>query len=290
MREVGYYPGCSLEASARDYAESIQGVAELLGIRLVEVEDWNCCGATAGHSLDHRATLNLGGRNLALAAAGPQPLLVPCALCFNRLKTAQAELARDASGLIPEVAGLGGDLQSVQVRELNSFLAAPEMAEAIEAGMKRSLSGLKLVCYYGCQGQRPPAVTGHPQHENPMGMDRLLSRLGAEVLDWPCKTDCCGASHAVPRPDLVFTLVGRLYQEALRRGAQAIVTGCQMCQANLDLYQSGIAAGLGREVDLPVFYFSEVVGLALGHAQAERWLARHMVDPRPLARRRGLLG
>jgi heterodisulfide reductase subunit B len=300
MREVGYYPGCSLEASARDYAESIQGVAELLGIKLVEVADWNCCGATAGHSLDHRATLNLGARNLALAAAGPQPLLVPCALCFNRLKAAQAELAQidlanvdmvhAASDLVEEVAGLTGDAQAVQVQELNSFLAEPEMAEAIAAGRKRSLEGLRLVCYYGCQGQRPPAVTGHPHPENPMGMDRLLARLGAEVLDWPLKTDCCGASHAVPRPDLVYTLVGRLYQEALRRGAQAIVTGCQMCQANLDLYQAEIAAHLGREVNLPVFYFSELVGLALGHAQAERWLARHMVDPRPLARQQGLLG
>lgn len=290
MREVGYYPGCSLEASARDYAESIAGVAELLGLKLVEVEDWNCCGATAGHSLDHRATLNLGGRNLALAAAGPQPLLVPCALCFNRLKAAQAELAHDASALVGEVAALAGDPQAVEVRELNGFLAEPEMAAAIEAAMKRSLGGLKVVCYYGCQGQRPPAVTGHTQYENPMGMDRLLKRLGAEVLDWPFKTDCCGASHSVPRQDLVFTLVARLYDEASRRGAQAIVTGCQMCQANLDLYQAEIAANLGRTVDLPVFYLSELVGLALGHAQAERWLARHMVDPRPLARRRGLLG
>jgi heterodisulfide reductase subunit B len=289
MREVGYYPGCSLEASARDYAESIRGVADLLEIRLVEVEDWNCCGATAGHSLDHRASLNLGGRNLAMAASGPQPLLVPCALCFNRLKTAQAELARDLSGLVAEVAGLGGDLQAVEVRELNSFLAAPEMAQAIADKMKRSLGGLKLVCYYGCQGQRPPAVTGHPQPENPTSMDCLLASLGAEVLDWPYKTDCCGASHAVPRPDLVFALVGRLYEEALRRGAQAIVTGCQMCQANLDLYQAEIAAGLGLAVDLPIFYLSELVGLALGHAKAGRWLARHMVDPRPLARRRGLL-
>ncbi len=288
MTEVGYYPGCSLEASARDYAESIEGVAGLLGLKLVEVEDWNCCGASAGHSLDHAKSVNLAGRNLALAARGPQPLVVPCALCFNRLKTAQAELAQDRSELVAEVAGLAGDPQQVQVRELNGFLTSAEMIEAMESRRKRSLTGLKLVCYYGCQGQRPPKITGHPQYENPTGMDRLLDRLGATVIDWPAKTDCCGASHSVPRPDLVFTLVGRLYDEASRRGAEAIVTGCQMCQANLDLYQVEIAAAQGRPVDLPVFYLTELAGLALGHPQAGRWLGRHMVDPRPLLARLGL--
>jgi heterodisulfide reductase subunit B len=288
MREVGFYPGCSLEASAKDYAASVAGLAALLDIRLVEVPDWNCCGATAGHSLHHKASLNLAARNLALAGRGPQPLVVPCALCFNRLKSAQAELALDQSALIPEVAGLGGDYQAVRVRELNGFLCEPEVLGAIEARKVRDLAGLKVVCYYGCQGQRPPKVTGHPQHENPTAMDRLLQTLGAQVLDWPGKTDCCGASHAVPRPDIVHTLTGRLFNQALERGAQAIVTGCQMCQANLDLYQPQIAAQLGRPLGLPIFYFTELIALALGHPQAPGWLKRHMVDPRPLLRQAGM--
>jgi heterodisulfide reductase subunit B2 len=146
-----------------------------------------------------------------------------------------------------------------------------------------------VVCYYGCQGQRPPRVTGHPCHENPSGMDRLLTSLGAEVADWPGKTDCCGASHSVPRPDIVATLTARLFNWALERGAQAIVTGCQMCQANLDLYQDGAAALLGRSLNMPIFYFTELVGLALGHPQVPGWLSRHMVDARPLLKERGLL-
>lgn len=284
MRQVGYYPGCSLTSTAIDYHESIMGVAELLDIELAEVDDWNCCGATAAHSLDHAAALNLGARNLALAARGPQPVVVPCALCFNRLKTTQHELASDTSGVVAEIAALGGDYAGAHVVELNSFLTSEGIIAEARSKAVASLAGLKPVCYYGCQGQRPPKITGHPAPENPTGIDRLLSALGAEVIDWPYKTDCCGASHSLARADIVHHLVARLYQEALDRGANCIVTGCQMCQANLDLYQQEIAGQMGRAVNLPIFYFTELMGLALGHRQTERWLARHMVDPLPLAR------
>ncbi len=288
MKAVGFYPGCSLEATARDYLESVRGVAELMELELVEIEDWNCCGASAAHSLDHRISLNLAARNLVLALEGPQPVVVPCALCFNRLKSAQHEIARDASLLAPEIAEPGVDLGGVEVVELNSFLTSPEMIAQAEARKVRELEGIRPVVYYGCQGQRPPAVTGHPAHENPTGIDRLLAALGAEVIDWPFKTDCCGASHAVARPDVVHTLVGRLYERALERGANCIVTGCQMCQANLDLYQKEIAAELGREVYLPVFYFTELMGLSLGHDKAPVWLKRHLVSPRALLAQSGL--
>jgi len=282
MKAVGFYPGCSLEATARDYLESVQGAAKLLELELSEIPDWNCCGASAAHALDHRASFNLSARNLALAQSGPQPVVVPCALCFNRLKTAQHELAQDRSLLLPEIAQMLTDQDAVQVVELNSFLTSPEMIAKAEAKIQNHLGGLRPVVYYGCQGQRPPAVTEHPDYENPMGIDRLLQALGAEVADWPFKTDCCGASHSVGRPDLVHALVGQLYERALQRGANCIVTGCQMCQANLDLYQKEIAAELGREVYLPVFYFTELIGLALGHKQTSVWLKRHMVSPREL--------
>lgn len=288
MTRVGYYPGCSLEATARDYAESIAGVAHRLGIEMVELNGWNCCGASAAHSLDHGAALNLAARNLAIAASGPQPLLVPCALCFNRLKSAQAELRRGGHGLLPAVGEAGGDPLAAEVVELNSFLTRPELARRIAEAVATPLTGLRPVCYYGCQGQRPPDVTGHPRPENPTGLDELLAGLGAAVIDWPFKTDCCGASHAVARPDLVHALVGRLYQRALERGANCIVTGCQMCQANLDLYQAEIARELGIEVYLPVFYFTELIGLALDLPGTRIWLDRHLTDPDPLLAQAGL--
>lgn len=288
MKAVGFYPGCSLEATARDYMESVKGAAELLELELVEVPDWNCCGASAAHSLDHRASLNLAARNLALAQKGPQPVVVPCALCFNRLKAGQHELAGGQDLLLPEIKAMGADFAAPEIVELNTFLTSPRMIDLAEAGKKRDLTGLRPAVYYGCQGQRPPAITGHPAHENPMGIDRLLRALGAEVVDWPFKTDCCGASHAIARPDLVHALVGRLYERALERGANCLVTGCQMCQANLDMYQEEIAAGRQREVYLPVFYFTELLGLALGHRQTNAWLGRHMVSPARLLEQSGL--
>ena len=282
MIEVSYYPGCSLESTARDYAESVSGVAEALDVKLVELEDWNCCGATAGHSLDHRISLNLGARNLALAIGRPQPLVVPCALCFNRLKTAQAELLEDPSLVIPEIARLGTDYDQVEVVEANTFFTSPPIMEIIESRKVLDLEGLRPVCYYGCQGQRPPKVTGHPDHENPVELDRLMAKLGADVRDWPGKTDCCGASHTIARLDIVSALVGKLYNWTIEAGANCIVTGCQMCQANLDMYQKEIARDMDREVYLPVFYFTELIGLALGLKETRSWLGRHMISPKPL--------
>jgi len=288
--EAGYYPGCSLEATARDYQESIDGVTQTLDIRFQEVTDWNCCGATAAHSLDHGLALNLAARNLFLAAAGPQPVVAPCALCFNRLKAAQHQLEHGGGRelLTPEIAALEGDAPSPEVVELNQFLTTPEMIARAADQLAQPLAGLKPVVYYGCQGQRPPAITGNPHYENPTGIDKLLTALGAEVRDWPFRTDCCGASHAVARPDIVRTLAARLYVAAYEHGANCLVTGCQMCQANLDMYQTEIAAEMAREVYLPVFYFTELMGLALGHARAPRWLGRHMVSPRELMSAAGL--
>lgn len=282
MREVSYYPGCSLEASARDYDESIRGVTEMLDIKLVELSDWNCCGATAGHSLDHRITVNLSARNLGMAIGAPQPVVVPCALCFNRLKTAQANLAKDKSMIIDEITKHGTDYDAVEVVELNTFLTSPDIIELAKEKMVFELTGLKPVCYYGCQGQRPPKVTHHPDYENPMGLDNMMAALGADVKDWAFKTDCCGASHSMSRPDILHKLVSDLYNRALEVGANCVVTGCQMCQANLDLYQEDIKAGMGKDVYLPVFTFTELMGLALGHKDTSVWMSRLMTSPKNL--------
>ncbi|MBW2091690.1 MAG: CoB--CoM heterodisulfide reductase iron-sulfur subunit B family protein [Deltaproteobacteria bacterium] len=275
--------------TARDYEESVEAVADLLEIKLVELPDWNCCGATSGHSLSHRLTLNLAARNLGLSQGRPQPVVVPCALCYNRLKTAQAELIEDHHLVTAEIARLGTDYGGVEVVELNSYLTSEEMIVKIKEKKALDLAGLKPVCYYGCQGQRPPKITGHPAPENPMGLDRLLSALGAEVRDWAFKTDCCGASHSIARPDILYKMVGDLYRRALQAGANCFVTGCQMCQANLDMYQEEIAAEMGEKIYLPVFYFTELVGLALGHKDTARWLSRHMVSSSALLAETGLL-
>lgn len=278
--KVTYYPGCSLKGTARDYQESIEGVCSLLGLQLEELEDWNCCGATAAHSLSHRVGIHLPGRNLALAEGLGQDMLVPCPLCYNRLKTAERELLGERRAEY-DVALTGG---KVRVWDLANYMAREEIQERLMALKKRDLKTIRAVCYYGCMASRPPRITGEVDYENPMSMDRILKNLGAEVLPWSYKTDCCGASHLVARPDIVFHLTGRLFAEAHRAGANCMVVSCQMCQANLDLHQEKIIREMGGHYALPVFYFTELMGLALGHRHVETWLGRHFVDAGDLVR------
>ena len=272
--KVSYYPGCSLEGSARDYQESIKGVCNRLGIRLVELEDWNCCGATAAHSLNHRASIELPGRNLVLAENSGNDLVAPCPMCFNRLKTAEKSLLKAPKGHYRyNIEG------NVKIWDLADFMARQEVLELIESTMASPLEGIRAVCYYGCMTSRPPKITDAENCENPMSMDRILERLGAEAIAWAYKTDCCGASHVVDRPDMVFKMVGKLYRRALEVGANCIVVSCQMCQANLDIYQEKIGTELGMTVDLPIIYFTELIGLAMKERQVQTWLSRHFVDP-----------
>ncbi|HZE20644.1 MAG TPA: CoB--CoM heterodisulfide reductase iron-sulfur subunit B family protein [Desulfobaccales bacterium] len=283
--KVTYYPGCSLESTAVDYAASIAAVASQLDVDLVELFDWNCCGASSAHSLNHHLALHLPARNLVLAEkAGREDLVVPCALCFNRLKAAEKAL------LSPEEEGLdlsyGGGLK---VWDLLDYLTQKDFLEALAAKVVLKLQGLKAVCFYGCLGSRPPVVTDKSEYENPQNMERLLEVLGVSANDWSFKTDCCGAGLAVARPDIIDTLVQHLYERALAAGAECFVVSCQMCQANLDLTQERISRKFGRDYYLPVFYFTELIGLALGHPEAPKWLAQHLVDPMPLLKQRGLL-
>jgi|UniRef100_A0A7C5ALW8 heterodisulfide reductase subunit B len=280
--KVSYYPGCSLEGTAADYAASIEAVVPLLGVELAELEDWNCCGASAAHSIDHTLALNLPARNLMIAARAGLDLVVPCALCFNRLKVAEKALAG------PQRVFWTAQPESlVKIWDLLDYLTQPELLKTLSAKVARPLTDLRAVCYYGCLVARPPKVTDKEAYENPENMEALLRVLGAEALDWSYKTDCCGAGLAVARPDVVDTLVKRLYDQAIAAGAQCFVVSCQMCQANLDLPQKRISRKAGRDYYLPVFYFTELIGLALGHPEVGKWLAQHLVDPRPLLKELG---
>jgi heterodisulfide reductase subunit B len=273
--KVSYYPGCSLEGTAADYAASIAAITPLLNVDLAELEDWNCCGASAAHSINHQLSLELPARNLDLARQTGLDLVVPCAMCFNRLKAAEK------AGKPPANGG--------KVWDLLEFLTQKSFLSTLKQKTLKPLKGLKAVGYYGCLASRPPDITDKTDHENPQDLERLLTVLQAESLDWSYKTDCCGAGLAMSRPDLIDTLVGRLYDRALAAGAECFVVACQMCQANLDLSQSRIAKKTGKSYYLPVFYFTELIGLALNHPDTAGWLARHLVDPRPLLKNKGLL-
>ena len=273
---VSYYPGCSLEGTAKDYAESIMAVCAALDVQLEEIPDWNCCGATAAHSIDQRASIELAGRTLNLATHLPHSnLLVPCPMCFNRLKTAAWTLNQDIANRY--AIHLKGALPKIW--DLANFFATGEMLQSVAQHIKKPLEGLKVVCYYGCMANRPPEITGATDFENPQALDRIIDNLGATAIPWPYKTDCCGASQVLSRPDIVSQLVGKLYDMAQRVGAQAIVVSCQMCQANLDMHQQQIGADWKKPFSLPIYYFSELIGLAQNVTGVQRWLSRHITDP-----------
>jgi heterodisulfide reductase subunit B len=282
--KVSYYPGCSLEATARDYQESLAYVCRTLDIELMELPDWSCCGATAAHSTDHFLSVALPSRNLMIAEGIGLDLVVPCPMCFNRLKTAGHELS--AGRLEDQPYSFSG---RIKVWDLLDYLSQEAWIPAIQSKIQQPLNDLKLVCYYGCMANRPPKITEARQFENPQNMDRLLRALGATVFDWSYKTDCCGASHTVARPDIVQTLVKRLYDRALEAGAEAIVVSCQMCQANLDMTQAKVSELAQQAYDLPVYYFTELIGAAWRAPGLKTWLSRHLVNPIPLLEKKGLL-
>ncbi len=289
--QVAYYPGCSLEGTAQDYAMSIQGISARLNILLDEIPDWNCCGATSAHSINHRASIELAGRNLNLATQPVQfglphaDLLVPCPLCFNRLKTAALALESEQKEYyritIPE--------SIPHIWDIANFFAEDNMLRRVAKHVKHPLKNLKAVCYYGCMANRPPEVSETADYENPQSLDRIMANIGATAIAWPFKTDCCGASQVLSHPETVSRLVGKLYDMAQQVGAQAIVVSCQMCQANLDMYQDKISADWGKHFDMPIYYFTELIGLAMGEPDVKKWLSGHIADPFTLLRELGLL-
>jgi heterodisulfide reductase subunit B len=206
-------------------------------------------------------------------------------MCFNRLKTASHALEGDQRGHH----SITLSERRPRIWDLAEFLARDEMLKKIARKVKSPLRGLKVVCYYGCMTSRPPEITGADEPENPQAMDRIIDRLGGTPLDWPYKTDCCGASQALSLEGVETTLVEKLFRMARGVGARGIVVSCQMCQANLDMYGVRNTSGRNKIKPMPVYYFTELIGVALGLKDAAKWLARHITDPLPLLRIYNLL-
>jgi len=283
VKEFSYYPGCSLDGTAREYDESIRGVCEILEVQLRELEDWTCCGASSAHCTDEHLAIELALRNLALAEKGGGELLVPCVACYSRFKVAEKEIREHAEEW--ETAYQG----KVRIRYALDFFCEDSLIDLVREKVVTPLSGLKVACYYGCLSVRPPDITKVKDYEDPEHMDRLMGILGAEPLPWSYKTDCCGASLVMTRTDIVRKLSHGLLDMAREAEADCLVTGCTMCQSNLDTRQEEIGKEFGKKYDLPVFYFTELMGLAMGHRDVKRWFARHLTDPMRLLSAKGLM-
>jgi heterodisulfide reductase subunit B len=256
----------------------------MLGIELQELPDWNCCGASSAHSTNEALSIALPARNLAMAEEMGLDLVVPCAACFQRFKVAEKHVKEKTEPAI-DTPYQG----NVPIKHLLDFLCEEEVLALIKQKAKTSLNGLKTVCYYGCLTVRPPRITDAANCEDPQAMDELIALLGTDNRPWSYKTDCCGGGLLLSRTDIVVRLSGKLLQMAKEAGADCVVTACPICQANLDTRQAEISKTLGKNTRIPIFYFTELLGLALGSGEADKWLKRHIVEPRNLLKAHNLL-
>jgi heterodisulfide reductase subunit B len=280
--KYSYYPGCSLRGTGREFEDSALAVCRALGVELVELPEWGCCGASSAHNTNRLLATALPARELIRAGREGMDLVVLCAACFSRLKTAQYEMAR-SDDLRRQVERAVGAAYSggVRIRHLLDVLRDDVGLKEVQKRVQKDVSGLKPAAYYGCLLVRPPEVLDFDDPEHPTIMDDLLAAMGAASRRWSYKTECCGGSLSITRPDIVSRLVDNLLDRAAEAGANCLVTACPLCSANLEMRR-------GRRRKMPIFYFTEVLGLALGLPESDAWLAKHLVDPRPLLREMGL--
>lgn len=277
--EISYYPGCSLATSAKESNISLMESSKILGLNLIELEDWNCCGSSSASCLDKELAFALGVRNLSLAPAG-RPLMAMCPRCLHHLRYAQMRLRQE-----PETRrtlerrwgrAVPADLEIIHFMEVLARMGS----QSLQQGQVRNLHGLKFVPYYGCTLFRPPALRREKYYQAEMG--GVLAILGGQELTKALIHRCCGSFLSAARADVVTPLVNEIIESAVAVGAECLVTACAMCQLNLEIRSTW-------EPKIPVFHFSEILALALGAQDYEGWFARHLVDPRPLLQARGLI-
>jgi len=261
-----FYPGCSLEATAWDFAKSTKALFGALGVEIAEIDDWVCCGSTPAHSTSESLAVALPVMNLQKAQALGLPILTACASCYARLRVANYKVRNDPKERerAERVTGKPYD-GSVDVHHILEALAHHLDPDTLRAKIARPLDGLKVACYYGCLLNRPPEMVNFEEHpEHPRSMDALIEIAGGEPVDWPYRTECCGASLAITNTDVVNRLGHRILAMAREAGAECIAVACPLCQMNLDLRQADSAKAHGALPPTPVPYITQLLGIALG--------------------------
>jgi heterodisulfide reductase subunit B len=261
-----YYPGCSLEGTAREYDQSTRALLAALEVQLTDIENWTCCGASAAEAISGLLAMALPARNLALAErqSNSMDVLVPCSACYLNLKTVVEKMRSDAPLAARINAVLGAEKLHLKgrlrVRHLLDVLATDVGSAAICARVVRPLAGLRIAPYYGCQCLRPYADFDDP--EMPISMEPLIRAAGAEVFPWKMGGRCCGASHMSTQREVGTALVAGILEAA--HGADAVVTVCPMCQMNLEAFQGLAGRAAGKDLHINVLYLPQLIGLALG--------------------------
>lgn len=283
MNDYIYYPGCSLKGGSRHYEESILPLFKSIGLQLEELEDWNCCGATAYFSVDDITAAAICGRNLSLAERTGKNILAPCAGCYLTMRKSNNFLRSGAA----EAKKILGDLKSseleysgkVDVKHPLEVLVKEIGLDTIKDKIKTKLTGLKVACYYGCQLVRP--FTDFDDPDYPETLDSLMSAVGAEPVDYHAKTRCCGGSLTGTIEEVGLRLNFLLLKEAHKKGADVIATICPLCQFNLEITQGRIAKKY-EDVRIPVLYFSQIMGLALGIPREDLGFSRSIISLKPV--------
>jgi heterodisulfide reductase subunit B len=284
QQHYAYYPGCSLKASAKSYEIASLRVTEALGMALDEIEDWNCCGSSEYFSLNSLPAYSLVARNLSLAAQnGPGDLVAPCSMCYVNLHKTDKYMKQEPelNEQVNQALGAGGMSYkpgTMRVRHLLNVVIEDAGLEAIGEHVTQPLKGLRVAPYYGCLITRPDS-TYNPEY--PTHMDDLLSTLGAKVVDFPLKTHCCGGHMTQISESTAYELIRRIVNNAAQYEADIIVTACPMCQLNLDAYQPQMNRAFGTAYNVPVLFFTQVMGLAFGYKPGELGIGSEIVDATP---------
>jgi len=284
--KYGYYPGCCLNTTCKDFDTSIRSVFRALDIDFEEIRNWVCCGSSAVHIASRYLAVALALDTLAKAQKqGRDEILVPCVACYARFKQALNEIGKD-QGLRHEVEETLKHkfTDKLKVTQPLDLFGTEVFLKRISEARKRDLSSLKVVCYYGC-GTRVP---NHSEDvENPQCMERLMRAAGVQVLDWGLRTDCCGGNLSLTRTDIAYKLCRDILEGAKEAGAEAIVVACPFCDMNLDARQVEIGDRYGTRYELPVYYYSQLIGAALGNPEKELMLPLHFVNPRKVMEKAG---
>ncbi|HHE08079.1 MAG TPA: 4Fe-4S dicluster domain-containing protein [Chlorobaculum parvum] len=282
---VGYYPGCSLSGTAKDYDISIRRMCDHLGIKLHEIEDWNCCGASSAHATNHKLSMLLPARNQALADKQELDyVLTPCAACLNR-----QVMARKA---LKESEELRNELKSVMgydTEGTSQFIGVMQLLEGmdpeeIKKRVTHPLKSLPIACYYGCLLVRPFDAMGYDDPENPTKMESIVEALGAKPVDWGYKVECCGAGLTMAQQEMIEDLTHKIARNASNSGAGAYVVACPLCHANLDMRQESMRKRYNDVGEMPVYYISDLVALACGASPEEVALDKHFVQASDMVR------
>jgi heterodisulfide reductase subunit B len=280
MTEYAYFPGCSLEKMAINYHQSAMETSRKLGIMLKELEDWNCCGATTYSHVDELLAHTLSARNIAMAEQAGLDLVAPCSACYkntyftNKYLQEDPDLADHINYALEE-----DDLNftgSINVKHLMEVLVYDVGLEEIKSKVEKPLEGLRVAPYYGCQILRPRK--NGEEVENPDFFESLLSAIGAEPVDYALKAYCCGGSLILTSREAALNMCRNLLHNAVDRGAAMIATVCPMCQINLECYQALVNQEYGTDFKMPIVYFTQLVGLALGIKPRKLGIGKELIS------------